>query len=199
MAEALREVPTDSRAIFEELCRSSETRLREVFRNGVRPDPASLDGHAFCGFNVTPVAKVLGFQKFVKCFFTVQGSEFLEGCNLWVRPSSPRGEWVLAPKRPHGFYVVFTEWNESWGPSQKNALRIDYAASSRNHRLNPERMIIDYLVQPDPADPDCFLGKAFLGTNRLNVFSNYFVLLRHQRSSEIIAEKLSHLPLRSRT
>lgn len=198
MLEAPRERRTARSGLFNELCASSEGRLREIFRAGVRPDLDLLEGYAFRGFNVTPIAKVLGFQKFVKCFFRTDVGATVEGCNLWVRRSSPEGEWVLAPKGPHGFYVVDTEWDPSWGPSQKSALRIDYAASARNHRLNPERLIIDYLIQPDPDDPECYLGKAFLGALGLKVFSNYFVLLRHDASAEIFAEKLASLPIRSR-
>ncbi len=191
MAEALKDRPTPRSDLFDELCRSSEAELRKVFKSGIRPDPDKLDGYAFRGFNVTPVAKALGFQKFVKCFFRVSPAGSLEGCNLWVKPSSPRNEWVLAERKPHGFYVVETDWDESWGPSQKNAVRIDYAASLRNHPLNPERLIVDYLVQPDPEDPDCYLGKAFLGWGKLRIFSNYFVLSRHENSAEIFAERLT--------
>lgn len=197
MAEALQETAPSRSDLFDELRASPETRLREVFRAATRPDLDLLEGSAFSGFNVTPIARVLGFQKFVKCFFRTQQGSKLEGCNLWVRPSSPKDEWVLAPRKPHGFYVVETEWRESWGPSQKSAVRIDYAASIRNHRLNPERLIIDYLVQPDPHDSDCFLGKAFLGVGGFTIFSNYFVLLRHERSKEIFTERLAELPIRS--
>ncbi|MER3453950.1 MAG: hypothetical protein C4318_02165 [Acidimicrobiia bacterium] len=195
MAVASHTQTSDTDQLFQRLCRSQERDLRELFKAATKPNIELLNGYAFKGFNVTSVAKVLGFQKFVKCFFTTEAGGQLEGCNLWVSPFSPEGEWILQKRKPHGFYVVKTEWDPVWGPSQKNALRIDYAASVRNHRLNPERAIIDYLVQPDPENPDCFLGKAFLGSDRLKVFFSYFVLARLDDSDQIFEEKLSSIPI----
>ncbi len=195
MAEALHEMSETASELFSELCKAKESRLREVFKRGVRPALESLEGNAYRGFNVTPVAKVLGFQKFIKCFFRLEDGDELEGCNLWVAQSGEQA-WVPRDRRPHGFYVVQTEWEPGWGPSQKNSLKINYAASPRNHRLNPERLIADYIVQPDPAEPDCLLGKAFLGFRGAYVFSNYFVLQRHEGSDAIFRERLAGLPVR---
>lgn len=180
-----------SLAAFSTLCESHERTLREVFRLGVKPDLDALEGSAFKGRNVGPLTRALGIERFVKCFFRSPGDSALEGCNLWVRPYSRGNRWELMSRRPHGFYLVRTEWEPSWGPSQKNSVMIDYAASARNFRLNPERLIDDYLVQPDPADPDLYLGKAFLGLGKVKVFSNYFVLVRHEDSARIFEEILS--------
>jgi hypothetical protein len=185
-----------SERAFAALCNATEAELRRIFKESAKPDAKQLAGWAFKGRNVGPIPKAAGIERFVKCFFELEGSVEVEGCNLWVRPFGAGRNWELANRPPHGFYVVRTEWQPSWGPSQKNAVMIDYAASLRNHRLNPERLIDDYLVQPDPDDPHVYLGKAFIGLGGLKVFSNYFVLLRHPDSQEVFERFLSGLPLR---
>jgi len=41
----------------------------------------------------------------------------------------------------------------------------------------------DYVVQPDPADPDLLLGKAYLALGPFRVPSNFFVIERLRRTS----------------
>ncbi len=59
-----------------------------------------------------------------------------------------------------------------------NGILLDYGASPRNHRLAPERVLRDYLVQPYADDPDLLLGKAYLAFGSWRVASNFFVLGR---------------------
>jgi hypothetical protein len=41
----------------------------------------------------------------------------------------------------------------------------------------------DYVVQPDPRNPDVLLGKAFLAIGPMRFYSNFFVLERLRRGA----------------
>lgn len=146
--------------------------MREAFRAGDAVEPAELVGQEFRGFNVAPLPRLLGFQKFRKGFFTE--TDAVEGYNRWVIQDPPRQAWTPTPdKERHGFYLVTRE-----GARQPGAVLLDYGASARNARANPERMIRDELVAVDRA-AGVYLGAAYLAVARgARVFSNYFVLER---------------------
>ena len=60
-----------------------------------------------------------------------------------------------------------------------NALLVDYGVRE-NAIVNPERLIRDYLVQPDPADPDVLIGFATIDLGFTTVRFGFFILDRDQ-------------------
>jgi hypothetical protein len=166
---------------FEELASFPEERLEDALRRGSPPAGDELVGREFNGFNTPTFTRVLGFQKFIKGFFLdVEGK--LAGYNLFVeRPRAGiTAPWVAksgggAEKR-HGFYDVTPVTPGRYG-DYPNAVLLDYG-SGRNHALNPESRIRDFLVQVDPGNPRLLLGKAYVDLGVTRVFSNFFVLSR---------------------
>ena len=166
---------------FKDVTRYDKRTLDVVMQHGATPKGEDLAGWEFRGFNPPVMAKVLGFQKFMKGFFLERGQ--LAGYNLFVK--NPRGG-IERPWRAtkgggtearHGFYDVKPVTPGDRYDEFPNAVFLDYG-SGRNSRLNPESQIRDYLVQVDPSNPDIFLGKAYIELGPVSVFSNFFVLER---------------------
>jgi hypothetical protein len=166
---------------FEALVRLPNDRLEDVLRHGHPPAREELVGYEFNGFNTPAFARVLGFQKFIKGFFEDEQKR-LVGYNLFVeRPRAGiHAPWVPkgtgGPENRHGFYDVLPVKPGRYG-DYENAVLLDYG-SGRNHPLNPESRIRDFLVQVDPGNPRLLLGKAYVDLGASRVFSNYFVLSR---------------------
>lgn len=166
---------------FEELARFPKERLEDALRRGSAPTRDGLSGREFDGFNTPDFARVLGFQKFIKGFFE-DGEGKLVGYNLFVeRPRAGiTAPWVAkgggGSEQRHGFYDVVPVVPGRYG-DYPNALLLDYG-SGRNHALNPESRIRDFLVQVDPENPRLLLGKAYVDLGATRVFSNFFVLRR---------------------
>lgn len=159
---------------YEELAALPDRALEALLRAG-RP-PQDLAGWEFKGYNTPFFASLLGIRKFVKGFFQGNG---LEGYNIPVKQNGLTGEWLHKPSAdaPHrfGFYVV--------GPGDlyQNSVLLDYGASPRNPSWKPERLLRDYLVQPDKDDPDILLGKAYLALG-MRVPTSFFILQRLRRT-----------------
>ncbi len=49
---------------------------------------------------------------------------------------------------------------------------------AENGSGNPEKVIRDYLIQPDPENPDLYLGYAYLALGPVTVPFGFFVLER---------------------
>lgn len=143
------------------LARKTPSQLEAVLQGGRAPDLESILGWEWAGYNTPPLTALLGIRKFIKFFFG--RPEAAEGCNIPARQNGLDGDWLHkpsaeAPKR-FGFYAI-----KQAGPGSPhpNALLLDYGASPRNFALAPERLLRDYVVQPDPENPDILLGKAYL-------------------------------------
>ncbi len=170
---------------FEEIVRLRSRELESIMKQGIKPVPELLAGCEFRGFNILRVSWLLGFQKFVKGFWIDESGD-LFGYNLFVRDA--RGG-VAAPWQPkasgpyqgrHGFYRVEREGRSRYSDYQ-NAVLLNYGIG-RNHVLNPERLIRDYLVQVSPEHDGLFLGKAYLDFGLFRLFSNFFLLERMRRT-----------------
>lgn len=174
---------------FDEVIRLPRRGLEQLLRQGATPSAAQLADWEFKGYNTPFYTRLLGFQKFVKGFrHDEQGR--LYGYNLVVEKATagPDASWVPkkggGPEARHGFYdVVPVTPGTRWG-KYPNAVLLDYG-SGRNAWFNPEGLIRDYLVQVDPANPDLFLGKAYLNLGIAAVFVSFFVLDRLQRVPEV--------------
>lgn len=170
---------------YRKLAHSSNAELEAIFRAGIQPNPDTLAGYEFRGFNTPFFAKLLGIQKFVKGFFREGGNQ-LEGYNIPVKQNGFEGEWLHkpsaeAPKR-FGYYNVYPVRKDERDNLYPNALLLNYGASARNKIYQVERVLRDYVVQVDPAQPDLYLGKAYLAFGPVRVPSNFFVLERLRKA-----------------
>lgn len=146
--------------------------LDALMSTGRAPTPESLAGWEFRGWNHPPLLALLGIRKFVKGFFLADG---LEGYNRPPRQDGFDVEWTGAGM-PFGFYRVTAPAAPDM--RHENSLLLNYGASPRNAFWKPERFLRDYLVQPDPAEPDVFLGLATLALGPARPATNYFLLER---------------------
>jgi hypothetical protein len=165
---------------FRALAGSSELRLEGVLRASRAPSLESLAGFEWRGWNQPWFTRVLGFQKFMKGFF--RSGARVEGYNIPVRQNGLDGPWLPLPgpeaPRRFGFFTVTPVDPASRDNRYPAALLLNYGASLRNPRYAVERLLRDYLVQPDPEDPDVLLGKAYLALGPLRVLGGFFVLER---------------------
>jgi hypothetical protein len=170
---------------FRELAHSSDSELEQILRASKGPALESLLGFEWRGYNTTWRTRLLGLQKFIKGFFRVEND--VEGYNIPVQQNGLNDPWRYlptpeAPKR-FGFYCVAQVDRESADNLYPKAILLDYGASPRNATYRIERLLRDYLVQPDPANPDFLLGKAYLAVGVLRLPSNFFVLERLRPTS----------------
>lgn len=156
---------------FTELSRMETDELETLFASAATPRLDVLPGWEWRGWNAPFFTRLLGIQKFIKGFF--EGPDGVEGYNIPVRQGGFVDTWQKKGK-PFGFFRVSREGD---------AILLDYGASRRNAAWRPERLIRDYLVQPDPRNEDVLLGKAFLRLGGPKVFSNFFILERLAKTS----------------
>ena len=165
---------------YRQLAQSSNARLAPIFQASKAPAIEAIIGFEWRGFNVSPIVRMLGLQKFIKGFF--QDHDHVEGYNTPVLQNGIDAPWLAQPSpetpRRFGFYTVTPVDAASKENLYPRALLLDYGASRRNPAGRIERALRDYLVQPDPANPDVLLGKAYFAVGTLRIPSNYFVLER---------------------
>lgn len=164
---------------FRELARSDDKALERLFAASPGPALESLEGYEWRGYNTPWFASLLGIRKFIKGFFC--GASGVEGYNIPARQNGLLAPWLHkpgpeAPKR-FGFYTVRPVAPGSRDSLYPEAVLLDYGASPRNPIWRVERVLRDYLVRPDPANPDLLLGKAYLALGP-RLPSNFFVLER---------------------
>lgn len=158
----------------------SKAELEKIFRASEGPKPESLAGYEYAGFNVLRLAKLLGIRKFIKGFYLT--SRGVEGYNIPVKQNGIDNPWLHRPSAENpkrfGFYRVVPVDFASKDNKYPQALLLDYGAHPRNFRLAPERVLRDYLVCPNPRNPDILLGKAYAALAGLRVPASFFVLNR---------------------
>ena len=164
---------------FLALARAPASELQRLIESRPGPSLESLAGFEWRGYNTPAVAALLGIRKFIKGFF--RSGRGLEGYNIPARQNGLAGPWLHkpSPERPKrfGFYRVGPARDSERDRLYPAALLLDYGASSRNPRLAVERLLRDYLVQPDPGNPDLLLGKAYLALGA-RLPASYFILER---------------------
>jgi len=166
----------EHKPLFARMKEMNATELDVLMKGGRVPSPDGLAGWEFRGWNHPPILALLGIRKFVKGFFQADG---LEGYNRPPRQNAFEEEW-LEPGKPYGFYRV----GAPAAPDLRhpNALMLNYGMSPRNAFWKPERFLRDYLVQPDPSEPDVLLGLATLALGSARPATNYFLLERLRKS-----------------
>lgn len=170
---------------FLELARSSNAQLEKILRASKAPALESLVGFEWRGCNTSRRIKLMGLQKFIKGFF--REGERVEGYNIPVQQNGLDKPWLdqptpESPKR-FAFYLVTPVDREAIDNLYPEATLLDYGTSRRNPAYGIERLLRDYVVQPDPANPDLLLGKAYLAMGSLRLHSNFFVLERLRLTS----------------
>lgn len=170
---------------FRELAQSSDSHLEQLLRASKGPGLESLVGFEWRGYNTSWRTRLLGIQKFIKGFFGVAMD--VEGYNIPVRQNGLDDPWVHlptpeAPKR-FAFYRLAQVDPESSDNLYMEAILLDYGASPRNATYRFERLLRDYVVQPDPENLDLLLGKAYLVMGHRRIPSNFFVLERLRPTS----------------
>ena len=167
---------------FEDLCLMSPADLEGIFKKGVTPDFEKLAGWEFRGYNVTPMAKLMGIQKFKKGFFHKNNRPF--GYNIPVIQNRFWGDWICKPEnddpKRFGFYSVAEAAQQSVENKEPHALVLNYGDGENS--LFDGAFLRDYVVQVDPENPDLYLGKAYIALGPTRIFSNFFVIERHRES-----------------
>jgi hypothetical protein len=162
------------------LARSDNRTLDSIFATAAAPAFETLVDFQWRGYNTDPNLRVLGLRKFIKAFFRGRNGD--EGFNVKVEQNRLSEPWLARLRNGRldafAFYLVGPQDDRTHLDRNPSALLIDYAATPRNPKWHVERMIRDYLVQPDPDNPDLMLGRAFLGVGRARLPSSYFVLER---------------------
>lgn len=170
---------------FRALALSRNSRLEQILRASKGPALESLVGFEWRGYNTSWRTRLLGLQKFIKGFF--QEGDRVEGYNVPVLQNGLDGSWQHQPTpenpKHYAFYRVTWVDRESLDNFYPEAILLDYGASARNADFPGVRILRDYVVQPDPADPDLLLGKAYLALGPFRVPSNFFVIERLRRTS----------------
>jgi hypothetical protein len=165
---------------FVDLARSDPKRLEGILREGDTPSPDALADSLWRGYNVGWPTMVLRIRKFIKGFFRVDRG--VEGYNIPVRQNGLANTWQPKPTSDHpkrfGFYLVSAVEPGGRDGRYPHALLLDYGASRRNPSTSPTRVLRDYLIQPDPVNPDVMLGKAYLALGALRIPSSFFVIER---------------------
>ncbi|MBW1808070.1 MAG: hypothetical protein JRJ87_07710 [Deltaproteobacteria bacterium] len=166
------------------LATSNDDVLEEVMLAAKGPDPESLAGWEFKGFNSMDLTTMLGFRKFKKGFYKDGGE--VKGYNVKVKQNGLIDPWIDTVKKgnsvKHGWYDVYPVRAEEVDNQYPNALLLNYNAD-RNPKVDPSRVLRDYLVQVDPDNPDLLLGKAFVAAGKKRVFVSYFILGRENEST----------------
>jgi hypothetical protein len=172
---------TTTRDPFRELVLAPAAELERRLRAGRAPAIESLVGFEWRGFNTGWAPRLLGIQKFIKGFFQAEGRA--QGYNITVAQNGPAAPWLHlpAPENPkrYAFYHVTPVDAALIDNLYPAALLLDYGASARNADAPAlARRLRDYLVQPDPANADLLLGKAYVALGALRFASNFFILER---------------------
>lgn len=165
---------------YQSLTRLSNAELEKIFAGSPGPDCANIAGYEWRGYNVPWFTKLLGIQKFIKGFFAEGGG--YAGYNIPVIQNGIACPWLPLPHpdnpKRFGFYRLARVEPSARDNFYPKALLLDYGASSRNAFYRAERVLRDYLVQPDPDNHDLLLGKAYLALGPTRIFSNFFILAR---------------------
>jgi hypothetical protein len=172
--------------LYRKLCLSSSAELEKVLASGAPPDLEQMSGYEYYGFNTLPLTTVLGIRKFKKGFYKREkGPTALGGYNVKIRPTPLDGEWIQGG--PGGAYVGYFDCKlVSQGTSEAthpNALLLDYGRDPRNS-LPDGSFLRDYVVCPDPSEPDVLLGKAYAALGPVRFAVSFFVLQKAHRGAQ---------------
>ena len=158
--------------------------LEQLLKDGSRPTLKQLEGYNFRGLNVGFKSKLIGTQKFIKSFYSIDyhyGS-MLTGHNIVVKQGKPGVAYEQVFKdgrsKVQGVYLVEAE-NTNYKKYPNTAL-LHYGRGD-NPWWEPAKKLRDYLAQPYADNPDLLLGKAYFRLGPFEVFGGFFVLERLEK------------------
>ncbi len=177
---------TALKTLYRRLCLAPSAELEGRLASGALPDAEGLCGWEFYGYNTGAMAGPLGIRKFKKAFYRrPQGRTPVGGYNCKVRPTPLEGPWENGG--PGGAYQGYYDVKPAAAGERvarhPNALYLDYGADPSNS-LFAGSFLRDFLVQPDPAEPEVLLGKAYAKVGPLVLPVSFFVLQRAHLSTQ---------------
>lgn len=182
-----------SKWTFRDLTQASFKDLEKILREGSAPDPDSLVGWEFRGWNVVapfakPVVSLLGIQRFAKGFYRV-GDEY-RGYNVDIQPGGVDEPWTGKPSdespRRRAFYKVYPPGQGPRTVDHPNALFLCYEGRPKNGLFDGGPLygdggLRDYVVLADPDNPDLLVGKAYFRLPPFHLAGGFFVAERLRR------------------
>ena len=178
---------------FESLAKSDKKTLEEIMRKGTLPDPDSLVGWEFDGYNLTFMADILGIRKFRKGFYKTLAKKVCGSCscevdaykgyNVKMKQNRFEKPWEYKNDEPERFgwfdiITCFTSYEDL--ALYPNAVLLHYGLDERN-TLFEGKMLRDFLVQVNKSDKDHYLGKAYNTIGKKLVMPSYFILKRAEK------------------
>src|SRR5258706_9788238 len=114
---------------FRQIIQLSNVQREALLRAAVAPAPGALSGSEWLGFNISPIVRWMGLQKFMKGFFQV--AEHLEGYNIPVVQNGPEGPWLArpSPDSPRRFGLYWALPVDGAGRHSPRAFLSDYRPS----------------------------------------------------------------------
>lgn len=158
--------------------------LAQLMERGEPPSLDALIGWEWRGLNTQWWAGLVGIRKFVKGFYRTDAGE-VHGYNEPMVQNGWDAPWLARPRpddpKRFGFFRVAPVDPSSRDRRYPNALLLDYGRGG-NPRLDPSRVLRDYLVRVDSGSDELLLGVPYLALAglRLRVPRSYFVLERHR-------------------
>lgn len=170
---------------FRALTNMSRKQLNRLMEFGTAPQLADVVGYEFRGWNVPPLAALIGTRKFKKGFCGQPYKGFLYGYNVRVQQNDKHEPWLARPSeknpRRFAFFKVFPP--RVVGQSRfANTMVIHYASWQRYFFLNPARYTVDYMVYPESSNKDLMLGKSYFELGPIKFFVGHLVLERYNKS-----------------
>ncbi len=167
-------------ARYLDLVRSSRRELEDTLLRGHMPELEELVGWEHRGMNTPPWARTARIRKFVKGFerreANGQGPGQIFGYNRPVEQNRDEDAWRVTG-RPFGFFRVTPVDATDRDNAYLHAALLDYGRGG-NRPWDPSRGLRDYLVQVDGANPELYLGKAYVAVGPARLAVSYFVLER---------------------
>jgi len=171
---------------FESLAKASNPELESLMSTKAVPTAESLAGSEFRGWNVAELASVLGIRKFIKGFFRCSDSPDFAGYNMPVIQNDFNGPWepALEEGEPvRHFYFGLLPGSSVSDAIYPATLVVDYRLWKGSPTTPPGiTNTVDYLVLPDPSNPNLVLGKSYLQFSSLKPFLGFFLIERLQKS-----------------
>ncbi|MDD4878803.1 MAG: hypothetical protein PHO02_07300 [Candidatus Nanoarchaeia archaeon] len=146
---------------FEQLACKSEGELEAIMRSGNMPDKDALAGWEYDEWISSPLAKIIGKQKFRKGFLIMPDSS-VKGYNSIMKPGELNDLWVykLNSKGTINklFFDVYPAIEGGKSNLYPNALLFNYNTGKNNL---VEKSVRDYVVQAEPGKNEVLLGKMY--------------------------------------
>jgi hypothetical protein len=171
---------------FASLAKASNPELESLMSSKAVPSAESLAGSEFRGWNVAELASVLGIRKFIKGFFRCSDSPDFAGYNMPVKQNEFEGPWEPALENGEPvrhFYFGLVPGSRVSDAIYPATLVVDYRLWKGTPATPPGiTNTVDYLVLPDPSNPNLVLGKSYLQFSEVKPFLGFFLIERLQQS-----------------